>query len=355
MSGESNFKRPGDPGNPKAEVSHRSVAYLNRNESAFDVPPVLKDEVLRRLAGRAWSRFPEETPKRLIEKLAAFNEWDRDGILVGNGSSELMQLLLDTQVDQQTRLLIPEPTVGSITQLLHRSGAEVLSVPLTDSFQFNVPKLCSRVVAMKARMVILGSPHNPAGCLMAESDLLTVLRITPGLVVVDEAYYEFARKTVANLLRQSPRLVILRTFSIALGLAGLRIGYLMGAPDLVHRLSQMRLPYHLNLFSATAAEVALDYYSHLRALIDKIICERDRLYHELRGIKGINPVPSHANFMMIRTTMPSRRLCEQLEAKDILVYDLGTLPMLANSVRVSVGTPKDNDRLIAALRDIFPQ
>ncbi|MBI3948924.1 MAG: aminotransferase class I/II-fold pyridoxal phosphate-dependent enzyme [Acidobacteria bacterium] len=349
------FSRPGDAKGVVSQGSQRSVVQLDKNENPFDVPPALKDETLRRLAGRAWSRFPDETPKRLLEKLAAFNEWDEKGILVGNGSSELAQSFLEATVRQGIRILIPDPAVGPIPQLARQVGAEVLGVPLTDSLQFNIPRLCSRVVAMKANMVILGSPHNPAGCVMAESDLVTLLKITEGFVVVDEAYHEFARKTFAPLLKQYPNLVLLRTFSIALGMAALRIGYLMAAPELVRQLNQDRLPYHLNLFSATAAEVAIDYHAQLRALIEKVISERERVYQELRQVKGIEPVPSHANFMILRSDLSGRQLCELLEAKDILVYDLSAHSMLTNSVRVSVGTPKDNDRLIAVLKEILPQ
>jgi histidinol-phosphate aminotransferase len=343
-----------ESGKMTGEGTQQPLVQLDKNETPFDLPQILKDEVLRRLAGRSWSRFPEETPKRLVEKLAAFNDWDQDGIIIGNGSSELIKLLLESTVDPGARILIPEPSVGPVAQLAHQVGAEVLGVPLTEALQFNIPKLCSRAVTTKAGLVMIGSPQNPAGCVMDESDLVMLLKIAQGLVVVDEAYYEFAGKTCAPLLKQFPHLIIVRTFSVALGLAALRIGYLMAAPSIVRQLSQRWLPYHLNLFSSIAAEVVIDYEPQLRALTDKIISERERLYQEIRRVKGVEPVPSHANFMIVRSNPTGRKLCEWLEAREILVSDLSAYPLLANSVRISVGTPKDNDRLIAALKDIFP-
>ncbi len=330
-----------------------TVVRLDKNENPFDVPRAIKDEILRRLAAVPWSRFPEPRPEGVVERLAAFNHCDPDHIVVGNGSTQLLQVLLEVVTDGPTRILVPEPTVGPLSGIARMVNADVMGVPMTEALQFNVPKLCSRAVAMKIEMVVIGSPHDPTGCVMAEPDLVTLLNTSPGIVVVDESYYEFAHKTFAPLVAKYPRLVILRTFSIALGLAGLRIGYLLTSPHLAQRINERMLPGAIGIVSALAAEVAIDMYDHFRAQIEKLISERERVYAALQRMSGVKPVPSHANFMVVRTELTGRQLSQLLREKGILVYDLSRHPTLTNAIRVSIGAPQENDLFLAAMGEIF--
>lgn len=330
-----------------------TVVRLDKNENPFDVPRAIKDEILRRLAAVPWSRFPEPRPEGMVERLAAFNHCDPDHIVVGNGSTQLLQVLLEVVTDGPTRILVPEPTVGPLSGIARMVNADVMGVPMTEALQFNVPKLCSRAVAMKIEMVVIGSPHDPTGCVMAEPDLVTLLNTSPGIVVVDESYYEFAHKTFAPLVAKYPRLVILRTFSIALGLAGLRIGYLLTSPHLARRINERMLPGAIGIVSALAAEVAIDMYDHFRAQIEKLISERERVYAALQRMSGVKPVPSHANFMVVRTELTGRQLSQLLREKGILVYDLSRHPALTNAIRVSIGAPQENDLFLAAMGEIF--
>ncbi|RMG51052.1 MAG: aminotransferase class I/II-fold pyridoxal phosphate-dependent enzyme [Acidobacteria bacterium] len=334
------------------EVS-ATVIRLDKNENPFDVPRAIKDEILRRLATLPWSRFPEPRPEGVVERLAAFNHCGPDHVVVGNGSSQLLQLLLEVVTDGPTRILVPEPTVGPLSSIAQMVNADIVGVPMTEALQFNVPKLCSRAVAMKVEMVIIGSPHDPTGCVMAESDLVTLLNTSPGIVVVDESYYEFAHKTFAPLVVKYPRLVILRTFSIALGLAGWRIGYLLTSPDLARRINERMLPGSISTVSALAAEVAIDMHDHFRAQIEKLVSERERVYSALRRMNGVKPVPSHANFMVVRTDLTGRQLCQLLRERNILVHDLSGHPTLTNAIRVSIGAPQENDHFLAAMEEIF--
>lgn len=344
---------PPDKFGSKPPLSHRPLIRLHMNENPYDVPPIVKDEVFRRIAGRPWCRFPEPRPTRLMEKLAAFNNWNPEGILVGNGSTALMKTLLSAVIQPETKVLIPESTVATYLGQIQALGAELIGVPLTEGLQFNAPKLCSRAVALKTDLVVICSPNNPTGCVIAESDLLTLLKTFHGLVVIDEAYYEFSGKTFAALLKEYSNLIILRTFSKALGMAGLRIGYLMASPQIIRDLSEVMPPYSVNFFSTTAAEVCLDLYEHLQALVEKIISQREQLYEQLRQIKSLEPIPSHANFLAIRSSMHGQWLTEALLTRDIQVFDLSPYPKLSHHVRVAVGTSSDNDRLIAALKEIF--
>src|SRR5205085_7417476 len=161
-------------------------------------------------------------------------------------------------------------------------------------------------------------------------------------------------QTIVPLLAAHKNLVVFRTFSKALALAALRVGYVLAAPELAREIGKAVLPYNLNAMSQTAAEVAVEMYeTELRPLVAQLIAERERLFIELQTIKGLAPVPSQANFMIVRTEIEPRRVFKELLARDILIRDVSGYPMLKDYFRFNVGTPAENDALIAALREIF--
>jgi histidinol-phosphate/aromatic aminotransferase/cobyric acid decarboxylase-like protein len=174
-----------------------------------------------------------------------------------------------------------------------------------------------------------------------------------GLVVIDEAYHEFAEHSVAPLLNEHENLIVLRTFSKAMAFAALRIGYLLAAPDLVREIRKAVLPYNLNAFSQMAAEVAVEHYENeVRPLVKEIIQERDRLYERLAGINGLFPTSSKANFMVVKSATDPKRIFSDLLARDILIRDVSSYPMLSNYFRVSVGTPDENNYFLEKIREI---
>jgi histidinol-phosphate aminotransferase len=232
-------------------------------------------------------------------------------------------------------------------------GGEIISAPLTRELRFDVQALVSAVRMFTPDVTIICSPNNPTGCVIDNDDLQTLLSETRGLVAIDEAYHEFAGLSVVPLLREHANLIALRTFSKAMALAGLRVGYLLAAPELTIEIRKAVLPYNLNAFSQTAAEVAIDMYNEeLLPFVNQIVQERERLYVALSEIDGLKPTPSRANFMVVRSQINPRRIFEELLRRDILIRDVSSYPMLQEYFRVSVGTPEENDRLIAALCEI---
>jgi histidinol-phosphate aminotransferase len=252
------------------------------------------------------------------------------------------------------RVLISEPTFALYRQVATVLGGEVLSVPLDGELQFDVAALRAAIERDAPDVVILCSPNNPTGCRIEHADLESLLSASGAIVVIDEAYFEFSGRTVAGLLARHENLAVFRTFSKALGLAALRVGYLLASPALAREVGKAVLPYNLNAFSQAAAEVAVEMYEeHLRPTVSRIVEERARLYEALKGIEGLAPVRSHANFMVVRSSVEPRRVFRELLARDILVRDVSGYPALAEYFRVSVGTPEENDRLVAALAEIF--
>jgi len=332
---------------------HRASVKLNQNENPWDAPAEIKEEVLRRFAARKWSRYPDFVPASLNEKLAQFAEWKEDGIIAGNGSNELIQAVLMVAVGPAKRVLISEPTFALYKQIATVLGGEVETVLLKPDLTYDVDALLQAIKQKQPDVTIICSPNNPTGCVLEATDLRRLLRESSGLVVIDEAYHEFAQQSVVPLLNEFENLIVLRTFSKAMAFAALRVGYLLASPELVREIRKAVLPYNLNAFSQMAAEVAVEKYPTLLGpIVEAIIAERERLFCAISEIRGLAPLKSKANFMVVRAERDPKQIFNELLKRDILVRDVSGYPMLSSYFRFSVGTPEENDRLLQALHEI---
>jgi histidinol-phosphate aminotransferase len=333
--------------------AYEAEIKLNQNENPHDFPEDLKDETFLRYRARQWSRYPDFVPDSLRQKLADFVGWHKDGILVGNGSNELLQSALMVFVKNRTRVAIPSPTFtvyGLISKVL---GAKVVNIPLNSDMSYNVEELIAKSQESGAAVLIINTPNNPTGSVLREEGLEEVLKRFAGFVLLDEAYYEFWGHSGLQLLKDYPRLIITRTFSKAMGMAGLRVGYLMAHPELAEQISKAKLPYNVNQFSLTAAEVALENIEKFRPPIESILKERERLGRELGEIPGFKVYPTEANFFLVETPMAPKELFGALYRQGILIRDVSSYPMLSKCLRISVGKREENDRLLSALRAIL--
>ncbi|HEV2765105.1 MAG TPA: histidinol-phosphate transaminase [Pyrinomonadaceae bacterium] len=332
----------------------RGRVKINQNENPWDAPDRLKRAVLERAEQRAWSRYPDFVPASLHEKLARFAGWTPEGVVAGNGSNELIQALMMVTVGEGKRVLISEPTFALYRQVATVLGGEVFSVPLTPELTYDADALLDAVRLIDPDVTVVCSPNNPTGCRLADEDLTALLEATRGLVAVDEAYFEFSGRTVVPLLNYHTNLVVFRTFSKAMAMAALRVGYLLASPELAREIGKAVLPYNLNVVSQEAAETAVEMYeAELRPRVASLVAERERLFAELRNIEGLAPVPSQANFMVVRSeTEPRRVFDELLRRGQILIRDVSGYPLLKDYFRVSVGTPQENDELLRWLRRI---
>jgi len=332
---------------------HRASLKLNQNENPWDAPASIKEEVLRRFAARKWSQYTDFYPASLHERLAEFAGWKSDGIIAGNGSNELIQASLMVTIGAGKRVLISEPTFLLYQQIATVLGGEVESVPQTSSLQYDSDALLKTVEARQPDVTIICSPNNPTGCVIDDDSLRALLRLSRGLVVVDEAYHEFAGHSVVPLLHEHENLIVLRTFSKAMAYAALRLGYLLAAPDLTREIRKAVLPYSVNLIAQIAAEVAIENYDReLRPFVKQIIAERDRLFEELSKVQGLTPVASKGNFMVVKSDGDPKRIFTELLVRDILIRDVSGYPMLSEYFRFSVGTPEENDYVLKAIREI---
>jgi histidinol-phosphate aminotransferase len=336
-------------------VSPRAHRKLNQNECPYDVPAEIKREVLDEIVALPWQRYPEFSPPGLLARLAERYGWVPDGVLVGNGSNELIQATLSVTLGSGDGVVAPTPTFSLYRLLTNVLGGRYLPVGLGPEFDYDVDRLIEAAVREQARVVILNSPNNPTGSALPAGAVERVLAETAALVVCDEAYQDFGGPSAIPLLARSSRLVILRTFSKAFGMAGLRFGLALAHPDITRELTKGKLPYNVNVVTLAAAAIALRHAATLEARTREIVATRDRFFQRLKEIPGLKVFPSSANFVLIRLhALPAREVYRRLlEQHGILVRDVSSGAELAECLRISIGTPEDMDAVVQALSEIF--
>jgi histidinol-phosphate aminotransferase len=333
---------------------------LNQNESPYDVPDALKRRIAERLEGRPWNRYPPFVASSFISAVSEATGWPEDGVLVANGSNELIQAILAVVVGPGASVVIPEPTFTLYRLMTDVNGGTVASVALTpDELRFDVDAIIAAANESDAAVIVLCSPNNPTGCSLSREEIERIYAETNGLVLLDQAYVEFGGYDAIPLLEGRPRMVVLRTFSKAMAMAGLRAGYLLAHPALAAEVHKAKLPYNINFFSEVAAAEVLRGRELLAPGVAAIRGERDRLLRELAEVPGIRVFHSDANFVLFRVTAPgtthTRVFDRLLEEHGILVRDVSKYPMLERCLRVNAGTPDETGAFLGALRTIMSE
>lgn len=337
---------------PVYAVDQADIAVkLNQNESPLDVPESVKEEILRRLGRMPWNRYPAADLGELRAAIGDYAGVPPGAVLPGNGANELIQAVAAAAARPGDAMLVVRPTFSVYRRVATALGLMLVEVPLDDKFGFDVAAL--RKAAATAAIVMLASPNNPSGTVIDPEGVAALASAAAGVVVIDEAYFEFHGTTVLPLLRRFDNLVIIRTFSKALSLAGARLGYLLAGPALAADIGKARLPFSVGLFQQAAAEVLLGCRAFLEANVREIVAERERLTAALAAVNGIRVVPSRANFFLcgargILGSELRRRLLEQGVA--VRYFDE---PGLEAFIRVTVGRRAENQAFEAGLRSIL--
>ena len=333
----------------------RAPRKLNQNESPFDAPEAVKQAVIRAMRDEPWNRYPPFTPTALLERLAARHGWLASGVLVGNGSNELIQATLAVTVGEGTPVVTPAPTFSLYRLLTAVYGGRHVPVPLTADFQFDLDALVQAARDTRAPLVVVNSPNNPTGTPLPDGAVERLLAETTALIVLDEAYQDFGGPTAVPLLKDEPRLVVLRTFSKAMSLAGLRFGYALAHPAVAAEIAKARLPYNVNRVTLAAAHAALDAADVLAECVRAVRRTRDALVGRLARIPGVRAFPSAANFVLIRCeTHPAAEVFRRLvEDHGILVRDVSGAAGLEDCLRITAGTDDDVDAVVRALQAIL--
>jgi len=325
---------------------------LNQNENPFDWPIEIKQEIADFCVFRPWNRYPNFVPELLQEKLSCYTKVPQNGILVGNGSNEMLLVLLLSLANKTGNVIICQPTFSIYRLLATGLGATERQVDLNNDMTFNVPAIinCSR--QFPGAVLILCSPNNPTGSTLTGPDLKNILAVHSGFCILDQAYVEFGGYNAIELLNDNPNLIITRTFSKAFGGAGLRFGYMLGNPDIISQINKIKLPYNINFFSEQVAQTLLSHTSIVEKQVAYLTQQREDLFGFLNTLPLRNVYASSANFIMFRCNA-KQALFDHCKQKGILIRDVSTYPQCENCLRVNVGTEIENAAFKEALRSFF--
>ncbi|HWM43734.1 MAG TPA: histidinol-phosphate transaminase [Burkholderiales bacterium] len=329
-------------------ASADGMVKLDAMENPYTLPEALRRELAAALARVDVNRYPTPNPQQLREALARRMDVPAGmQILLGNGSDELIQMLITALARPGAALMYPSPTFVMYSMGATFSGMRAVPVALREDFSLDADAFVARMQAEKPALVFLAYPNNPTGVLYPEEDVVKIIRACQGLVVVDEAYHVFARKSFLPRLAEFDNLVVIRTVS-KLGLAGIRLGYLVGRPEWVAQLDKVRPPYNVSVLTQAAALFMLERLEVLEEQAERILLERKSLGGALKALKGVTLFPSEANFFLIRVP-DADRTYQALKQQNVLVRNLN--PGIRNCIRVTVGTPEENRILLNALRE----
>lgn len=324
---------------------------LDAMENPYSWPEDIKTNWLATLKDCPLNRYPDPEAKHLTATIKRLNQIsDQFDVLLGNGSDEIIQLLL-MALPSSACVLAPDPGFVMYKQLSLCLGLNYHGIPLlADSFDLDLPVMLAAIEKHQPSVIFLAYPNNPTGNLFSEASIRDIIKTAKGLVVIDEAYAPFADASFIDSLGQYDNLLVMRTVS-KLGLAGLRLGYIAGTPDIIEQLHKIRLPYNINSLTQISADFALSNKALFDQQTQNIRTERSILFNRLNALNGITAYPSAANFILFKT--PENRASEifaSIKQQGILIKNLSAQGgLLTDCLRVTVGKPEENTAFIDAL------
>ncbi|MCL2218679.1 MAG: histidinol-phosphate transaminase [Chitinispirillia bacterium] len=327
---------------------------LNQNENPRDWPESVKQDAARFFAERPWNRYPNFVPEELRAALARYvgGGVSASNVIVGNGSNEMLLVLLLSFAARAKSVIICQPTFTVYRLLSEGMGAKAVNVSLMKDLRYDIGGIKKAAVDNPGSILIICSPNNPTGNVIGEDDLRGILDAHTGICVFDQAYMEFGGIDGVKLLADYPNLIVTRTFSKAMAGAGLRLGYMIGDSDLITEINKIKLPYNINFFTEHAAMTILNNAGTAKESVAAIVKERDSLYQYLMTKPFGNVYPSAANFILVRTPK-KQELFDHLRVGGILVRDVSSYHLLENCLRISVGTADENAELRKSIDNFF--
>jgi histidinol-phosphate aminotransferase len=334
---------------PQVDVPVR----LNTNEAPEPPPAAWVREVTAAVADIDWNRYPDRGATGLRKKLADLHSVDPAQVFVANGSNEVLQTLLVAYGGPGRSAAVFEPTYALHSHIARLTATDVVVGERNERFELDPDELERVLDETEPAVTFLCSPNNPTGMVEADEVIEAAVEDAPGLVVVDEAYGQFAPRSALDRVTADGPLVVTRTYSKTWAMAGARLGYCIGSVDVVEQLWKVVLPYHLDSFKQIAGTLALDHVDEMEARVSRLVEERGRLVAALTEL-DVQVWPSGANFVLFRpTARDGEEVWQQLLDAGVLVRNCATWPRLAGCLRVTIGTPDEDDSFLDALRRIL--
>lgn len=329
---------------------------LNTNETPYPPPESFLRDLADRISTLPLNRYPDRDVFELREGLAAHIGTLTDRVWVANGSNEVLLQLLLAFGGAERKVMTFEPTYVMHSHITRISGTRLLRGRRSPDYSLHLEASVEAVTAQAPDIVLLCSPNNPTGNSNDEEEIAAICTAAPGLVILDEAYAEFADASFVRMVEEHDNLVVTRSFSKAWRLAGARLGYLVAQSWILEDLLKVRLPYHLSMLSQAAGLAALAHRAELMSTVETIKHERDRLWQELSTTRGVVAFPSRANFILFRCeAAPALQVWQGLFDRGVLIRDFSEIPGCEGCLRVSVGTPEEDERFLEALSEVLPR
>jgi len=325
------------------------LVKVDTMENPFRLPAALRRELGERLAEVALNRYPAERGDVLRTELARHARMPEGcDIMLGNGSDELISLLTLAADVPGNVVMAPLPGFVMYEMSARLQGLQFVGVPLTADFELDGPAMLAAVREHQPALLYLAYPNNPTANLWDDDVIDALIQAAPGLVVIDEAYQPFAARDSLERLRRHEHVLLMRTMS-KFGLAGVRIGYMMGRQPLIAEIDKLRPPFNVSVLNCEAALFALEHVDEYARQAAAIRAEREKLLRELQALPGIKAFPSEANMILARVP-DAKRVFEGMRARGVLVKNVSGLhPLLAGCIRITIGTPEENPQTLAAL------
>lgn len=326
---------------------------LQWNENPFDFPADLKEEVLQRLSHISWSRYPVSFRAfDVIDAVAKSTGLGSDQIIVGNGSSDILRVVISAVLHPGDHMLTLSPTFGSYTSHARQIGCEAHHIALDPAQGFALPveKMLEQSADYGVKLVVICAPNNPTGTLFPYEQLHQVVTQSDAFVLLDAAYTEFSGQDLRPLLAESDKVVLVHTLSKAFALAGVRVGYALSSPEVAGELQKLVTTFTLSPFSESAAIIAVENRDRFQPLIDAIVTERERMATALAQLPGITVYPSATNFLLVHLGYAGKKAQGDLRRNQrVLVTDMGMYPGYEDYLRISIGTPEQNNLVVTGL------
>ncbi|HYE81375.1 MAG TPA: histidinol-phosphate transaminase [Clostridia bacterium] len=334
----------------KVEPKLQGIA-LDKNEIPWSLNERVKEALIGRIRTMEFNRYPDSNCTELKTAVSDYTGVDTGRIAIGNGSDELISVILQAFIDPGDTIAVYSPTFSMYKIYGTICGARIWEYDLDSNFELEPDGFIAGLKAEKPKLVILCNPNNPTGGCLELEEIERILEAAPGIVIVDEAYYEFSGVTAVGLLDRYDNLIVLRTLSKALGIAGLRLGYMLACPAAVGYIDRVRAPFNVNAFTQTAAIEVLANADIMAERVEIIKGERDKLAERLSTLKGLQCFESRSNFILMRTVRAGEIFAGLREA-GVHVRSYSD-PVLKDCLRVTIGSPEENEKFYEAVKEVL--
>jgi len=337
------------------KINEDSILKLDANENVFIEPSWLRERINEAIQSSCVARYPDNLYLDARNSLANYFNIKSEQILLGNGSDDILDVIVHAFLDNSSELITAEPTFSMYEFLTKIVGAKHVSTLLDDNFDVNSEEVLASI-SDNTKVIILASPNNPTGNHLSPDKLRQIIEGTDRIVVIDEAYVDFADYNLLNWISNYENLIIMRTFSKSWGLAGLRVGYAVANKELITFLKNVQKPYSLNIIGQAIIPVIINSISYIDETIQKIKNERKWLTQAYQTVDNLKSYPSMTNFFLLRIlkeNITADKLIEQLIKHNIIIRDRSDQPLLQNCVRITIGTHEMNEYVITTLKKIL--